>query len=147
MSAPTGSDLTTPDVLQVWLLSDGMPGHFNQARAIAAALAVDRAIEITWVELRLRVGLARRLLRLVLNSRHRPMARHRLSWFYRGVLPDGCPDILISAGGRTSFANAWLARWFGVPNVYAGSLRGLAPRHFSAVLTLEAMPAPTTISC
>lgn len=128
------------EVLQVWLLSDGLPGHYNQARAIARALAVERAIEITWIDVRLRVGLARRLLRFILNRTRRPLAQRGLKWFYRISLPATRPQVLISAGGRTSFANAWLARWFNAPNVYAGSLRGLSPRHFAAVLTLEPVP-------
>jgi mitochondrial fission protein ELM1 len=127
------------DPLRVWLLSDGLPGHYHQAVAIANALAAERPVEVVWVDLRLRVGLARRLLRFILNRTGRPLSPRRLTWFYRGVLPAGRPDLVISAGGRTSFANAWVGRWFRAPNFFAGSLRGLSARHFTAVLTLEAV--------
>lgn len=137
---PADDGAGSSDSLRVWLLSDGMPGHYNQARAIAAALARVRALELVWIDLRLRLGLARRLMRSLLNRTRRPLSPTLLMRFYRGALPAGRPDVLVSAGGRTSFANAWLAREFGVPNFYAGSLRGLSPRHFTAVMTLEPIP-------
>lgn len=128
------------DALRIWLLSDGLPGHYNQARAIVAALAAERPVDVQWIDLKLRLGLARRLLRVLLNRTRRPLSIAALNGFYRVALPDGRPDLIVSAGGRTSFANAWLARAFGVPNFFAGSLRGLASRHFAAVLTLEPLP-------
>ena len=56
--------------------------------------------------------------------------------------------VISSVLGRTgmfrqadyTFANAWLARAFHVPNIFIGSLRGLPPELFSAVLTLEPVP-------
>jgi mitochondrial fission protein ELM1 len=41
---------------------------------------------------------------------------------------------VVSSGGRTLLANIALARLYGAPNVFAGTLRGLPPEAFSAVV-------------
>jgi mitochondrial fission protein ELM1 len=46
-------------------------------------------------------------------------------------------DLLISAGGNTSFLNAELGAREGIKNLFMGSLRNLSADLFSAVLTLE----------
>jgi uncharacterized protein len=127
--------------LRVWALSDGRPGHYNQARGIVAALQRVRPVSVHWIDVRLRVGLARALLRRRLNRAPRPTGLTMLRAACRlGALPAGGCDLIVSAGGRTSFANAWLAGVLGVPNVFAGSLRGLHAGLFKAVLTLEPLP-------
>ncbi len=86
----------------------------------------------------LRIGLGRNILRLLLNRVHRPLPMGLLKLFYAiDGLPQQDCDLIVSAGGKTSFANAWLARLQKVPNVFTGSLRRLSPGHFSVVLTLE----------
>lgn len=123
--------------LRVWLLSDGRPGHYKQSRGIVRALSRLRPVQTEWIDLKLRVGLFRVLLRAWFNHRGASPPLAMLNVFYRATLPAQPPRLIVSAGGRTSFANVWLARHFGVPNVFAGSLRGLRPDLFGAVLTLE----------
>jgi mitochondrial fission protein ELM1 len=124
--------------LQVWVLSDGQPGHFNQSRGIVLALRMVRPVKVSWIDVRLRFGLARKLLRWYLNRASGQWARKALQLFYRmDALPQQPCELIVSAGGNTSFANVWLAQLMGVPNVFAGSLRGLDPALFRAVLTLE----------
>jgi len=97
------------------------------------------------VTVRLRIGLGRNILRLILNHVHTPLPVGFLKLFYEidGLPDQGC-DLIVSTGGKTSFANAWLARLKNVPNVFTGSLRRLSPGRFSAVLTLESTDnAPT----
>jgi mitochondrial fission protein ELM1 len=123
--------------LRIALLSDGQPGHYNQSRGIVAALQHIRPVEVSGVTLKLRMGLMRNLLRRWLN-RHRPCTLWPLRLCYGGdALPLKVPDVIVSSGGKTSFASAWLAAVLGVPNVYAGSLRGLSADRFTVVLTLE----------
>ncbi len=124
--------------LRVWILSDGRAGHYNQARGIVRALARFRAVEVDWVEMHLRAGLLRSLLRGLVNRRGGLRSIALLHLFYRFHLPATRPDLIVSAGGKTSFANTWLAQVLGVPNFYAGSLRRIHPECFTAVLTLEA---------
>ena len=87
---------------------------------------------------RLRIGLGRNILRMILNHVRMPLPIGLLKLFYEiDGLPDQDCDLILSTGGKTSFANAWLARLKNVPNVFTGSLRRLSPGSFSAVLTLE----------
>ena len=123
--------------LQVCVLSDGRPGHYNQSRGVLEALRRVRELDAEWVGVDLRVGLVRELLRWRLNRDPPPATVGLLRRLCRlGDLPASC-DLIVSAGGRSSFANAWLAAAWRVPNLYVGSLRGLSPRRFSLVLTLE----------
>jgi mitochondrial fission protein ELM1 len=126
--------------LRICVLSDGHPGHYNQSRGIVRALRSIRPVEECWIDAQLRFGLARNLLRGYLNRGRSPASLWPLRVFYRlrGWPGAGC-DLIVSAGGRTAFANAWLAAVLRVPNLYAGSLRGLSAQRFSVVLTLEAV--------
>lgn len=131
--------------LRVWVLSDNQPGHYNQSRGIVAALTRRQPVEVHWLTVSLRVGLARNPMRWMLNHLSRPPSTRWLSCFY--TLPDllqtPC-DLVVSAGGKTSFANAWLAQRLGVRNVFAGSLRRLSPELFTVVLTLEPLTPPAS---
>ncbi len=124
--------------LHVLVLSDGQPGHYNLSRGIVAALRRTRPVKESWVGVRLRIGLARNILRAYLNQVPQPASLRPLNLFCKiDRLPAETYDLIVSAGGKTSFANAWLAQWLGVPNVYMGSLRRLSSQLFSVVLTLE----------
>lgn len=123
---------------RVWLLSDGQPGHDSRSQGIVRALCEIMPLEVQTIRLDMRMGLARNALRFLLNRANKPRSLKTLGLFYRmDSLPDGGCDLLISAGGKTSFANAWIAAAMGTPNIYAGTLRRLQARHFSVVMTLE----------
>lgn len=120
--------------MNVWLLSDGLPGHVNQARAIAVLLG----LEFTEVPARLRHKLWRPVLKFALLM---PLSNRLVDWLlsitYQLVQLSEQPTLVISAGGNTSFANALLARRHRSRNFFIGSLRGLSPAAFTAVFTLE----------
>ena len=126
---------------RVWLLSDGQPGHNSRSQGIVRALSELMPLDVQTIHLEMRMGLARNVLRYLLNHFGKPRSLKMLRLFYRmDSLPaDGC-DLLVSAGGKTSFANAWIAAVIGTPNIFAGTLRRLHPRHFSVVMTLEPVP-------
>ncbi len=130
--------------LRIWVLSDGQPGHYNLSRGVIAALQRVRSVEEYWLPIRLRFGLARNLLRFGLNHMAKTPNPTSLRLFYS--MPDlpkqGC-DLIISAGGKTSFANAWLSRSLGVPNLFAGSLRRLSADLFNVIVTLEPVNPPS----
>ena len=126
--------------LRIWVLSDGRPGHFNQAKGIVRAVALHRLVMSEWVPLKLRAGFFRNIMRQLLNRTRGPLSLEILSWFYAIKLPVDQPDIIVSSGGRTSFATAWLGRTYKVPTIFSGSLRGLSAKHFSAVISLLPQP-------
>lgn len=133
----------TPNPREVWVLSDGRPGHFQQSKGLVMALQRRAALNVQWVELSLRGSWSRRLLRLLLNLTHQPLSLAVLGLFYRlPPLPSKSPQLIISAGGDTAMVNIALARLYGARNAFMGSARGLQGRHFSALLTIEPQRDP-----
>lgn len=130
--------MVSEEPIRVWVLSDAQPGHYNLSRGVVNALRRIQPVQESWVTVRLRIGIGRNILRLILNHVRKPLPITLLKLFYQiSELPaQGC-DLIVSAGGKTSFANAWLARLKNVPNVFTGSLRRLSSGHFTVVLTLE----------
>ncbi len=125
--------------LQILLLSDGRPGHYHLAEGVVAAIARRRAVNVTrrevrrpgWLPGRLLPGLVR------LGPRGRSLVRRLVG--LAECLP--ATDLVISAGGETMAANAVLAGELGVPNIFCGSLRRLAPEAFSLVVSSYARHA------
>lgn len=143
--------------LHIWLLSDGRPGHYNQSRGVVTALELLQPVNVEWLDISMRFGFFRSSLKFLLNHSRQPFSAFFLKACYRlPKFPDKQPDLIISAGGKTSFLNAALARHYGCKNIFVGSLRGLSDLNFSAVLTIEPIPgaqrnivvelAPTTIT-
>ncbi|HEB98311.1 MAG TPA: hypothetical protein ENJ05_02265, partial [Thiotrichales bacterium] len=130
-----------PAAKRVWLLGDGQPGHESRSRGLLAQLEALCPLTVTWLRCELRLGFSRALLRAWLNAGAAPHSTRPLHFWYRmDALPPGTPDLILSAGGKTSFANAWLGAVSGAPNVFAGTLRRLHPALFHTVLTLEPVP-------
>ena len=123
--------------LGVLIVSDGIPGHVSQSRGLVRWLDTrfETRAEERVVSLRAR-ALARLALPIALQAGGRGLGVYRL--FY-GSPPElgGGMDVVVSAGGNTSFANVLLARHMCVPNVFLGSKRRLPGRCFAAHLTLE----------
>lgn len=128
----------------VWVISDGIPGHFNQSKGVLLALEQLYELRVEWVELQLKSGIYRRILSGLLNWM-KP-AVMLLPLFYRGQLPHNTPDLVIGAGGKTMFAVAWLGQAYAAKTIFAGSLRQLKPALFDAVLILEPSNQPPFIS-
>lgn len=118
--------------MRVLILSDGRPGHYRQSEAIAAAIARKRKIETSRVEIRLGKAIPRALaprLARFLPPRAYLVIAHGLS---ENDFP-AC-DLVVSAGAVTFGANIALSKLRKIPNVIAGSLRGLDPRDVSLTL-------------
>lgn len=131
----------TSKPLQVWLLSDGAPGHLSQSRGLADAIDRFCPLEVTLVKLKVRQRLLKSLGRKLL-----PMGGRLVPWLRRQVyamqLPSGQPDLLLSSGGNTLLASALLAREYGVPNLYSGTLKGYPPGCYSRIYTVTPLGLP-----
>lgn len=129
----------------VWVISDDIPGHFNQSKGILLALEQLYELKVEWISVKLKSGAFRSILSLLLN--HFSPAISLFPLFYKGQLPAGQnPDIVVGAGGRTSFAVAWLGQYFKAKNIFSGSLRHLKASLFTAVLILEQSKQPEVIT-
>ncbi|RLS58590.1 MAG: hypothetical protein DWH91_02085 [Planctomycetota bacterium] len=138
----------SPDApLRVLILSDGRPGHFNQSKGVLRALQFHHRIETEWCELHLRSAALRPILTGLLNYSPKVPDPARLGFFYQvDQLPHPTPDLIVSAGGNTLHANAWLARAFSCRNLFIGDPRKLGPHCFWRVLTYrERQPSPPFI--
>ena len=122
--------------LHVWILSDGRAGHANQSRAIAMALGRRFRVETSLIPCKLRAGLWQRPLEMLLRLAKGRLPLRWMPCFLRiGPLPVTQPDLIVSAGGHTCHANAWLAASLGKPNLFCGEIRRLPEGLFAGVLT------------
>lgn len=142
----TPMDIEAPKAHKlVWVISDDIPGHFNQSKGILLALEQLYTLQVEWVSVKLKSGAYRSILSALLNRFKLPLALFPV--FYKAMLPSGqTPDLVVGAGGRTSFAVAWLGRYFQARNIFSGSLRHLKASLFSAVLILEKSEQPEIIT-
>lgn len=138
------SQANTKTIKTVWVISDGIAGHFNQSKGVLIALEHMYELQVEWIDLHLKSGLYRRLLGALLN--HTKLSLRCFNYFYDGRLPSSQPDIVIGAGGKSSFAVAWLGQVFTAKTIFVGSLRHLKPNLFNAVLVLEALQHQPFIS-
>ena len=124
--------------MNIWILSDGRPGHFNQSKGVIVALRQHFDVREHWLDAKTRSSFLRFVGRFVLNNSRSKLSLSLLHLFCRiGNFPKDPPDLIVSAGGNTFLANAWLARHFGCKNIVCGSLRGFRKSQFSQVITYE----------
>lgn len=127
------ADLRFAMSFRLLLLKDWRPGHFHKTDGVAKALARHLALEIDQIAVRAPVLVPGRVQRMLCNLRLPPASVLRLVWNIRAARHPH-PDLIVSAGADTLVPNLLLARHFGCRNVFIGSLRGLPPQGFSAVL-------------
>lgn len=125
----------------IWVLSDGKPGHYNQSLAVAEALQALTPATVHTISLR--VGkIGKYLLRGLLNRKwgrwilKRFFSFNAAILFYDVDLPEGIPDIIVSSGKDTSMLNALLGIWYGAKTLYIGHPKKLDNRLFTHVLTV-----------
>lgn len=122
--------------LKILLLSDGIQGHFHQSRGLVSWIQRRRDVEVLEVDCKIK----RRNLTQLLSPWVMKLGPSGAAWVtgqYIGSPAAVDADLIISAGGRTSFLNAALAIQHKKANIFIGSLRRLDPRYFMARLALE----------
>jgi mitochondrial fission protein ELM1 len=94
--------------------------------------------EVQWLNVRLRFGGYRTLMRLVLNRASRVPDPRWLTLFYDipGGLPSA-PDVIVASGGKMSYMSAWLAAHYGCPCVFIGQVRGIEKRYFARIVATD----------
>lgn len=129
--------------MKVLILSDGKAGHVSQAKAVVAALEKIRPATAEIQECRLRAGFLQRPLRFLLNLTGGRLPHWLYCWMHGGgPWPKERPDLIVSAGGSTCAANAWLGAGLRSPNIFCGSIRSLRPRLFAGIVTAFDPPEP-----
>ncbi len=122
--------------MRILLLTDGKAGHASQSRAVTMALGHTFPVEVETVRCKLRAGLLQKPLRMLLNLTGGKLPSGVFGWFHQAeTLPETKPDLVVSSGGNTVYANAWLGKQYGCANLFCGEVRGLRADLFAGIIS------------
>ena len=135
--------MATTDKLNILLLHDGKPGHYNQSDGIVAALARRRAVSVERLEVDDSGLLPARAMRGLASASSYPLALTERLAGTSHLSGSVVPDVVVSAGGKTLIANILLAKRYDAANIFSGSVRGVQTSSFSAILHVDPKLADT----
>ena len=124
---------------KVLIISDQIPGHFNQSIGICALLNENIGVKYTIIEMHWRINSLRFLFRIISRMLCKNLTNFNAKLivsFFKKIDVSGY-DLLIASGGNTFFINAALSRLHGIPNIQLGSPRGIKSELFNAHLTAQ----------
>ena len=124
---------------KVLIISDQIPGHFNQSIGICALLNENIGVKYTIIEMHWRINAFRFLFRIISRMLCKNLTNFNsklIVSFFKEIDVSGY-DLLIASGGNTFFINAALSKLHGIPNIQLGSPRGIKSELFNAHLTAE----------
>lgn len=124
------------EVLTVWMLTDGLPGHANQSKGIIRALKRHLGINVYEVNVNLHHKAFRAPLRALMHALP-AVRRHLFSAFYTSSeLPVVTPDLIVSSGGDTLGAAISLKHAFHCPIVFSGTPKGYGTDLLDLIITV-----------
>ena len=128
----------------IWILSDGLAGHYNQSIGISNAIQSQTPHDAVIINIRLRYKFLRSVMRLIANHLPYLLGYRSLSFFYQhDPLPQTPPSLIISAGGNTLFANIALSKATRTTNTFSGTLKSYTPNNVTTVFTVTPLKAKT----
>ena len=124
---------------KILIISDGIPGHFNQSKGVALMICETSECAITTHEISWRFYLLRSACTIIakplLRFSNKSIARGIL-WMYSPINIQGY-DLVIAAGGNTMPVSAAIKLAYSIPVIQLGSPRGLHSSMFNALVTVE----------
>ena len=124
---------------KILIISDGIPGHFNQSKGVASLLTNKHSAETRIIDLQFRSrflrGLTTVFSRLLMRFPSSSTAKI-ISFLYKKIDTAGL-DLIIAAGGKTAPYTAALRILKKIPVIQLGSPRGLHSTLFDALVTVE----------
>lgn len=125
--------------MKTLILSDGIPGHFNQSRGVASLLQEDIDLNEKVVQLEPKIRSLRSPIKLMArylcNNLTKFKAKIIIS-FFRSI-DSSDVKLIIAAGGNTAAFSAALSLLTDIPNIQLGSPRGIHSKNFNTHLTIE----------
>lgn len=121
------------------IISDSIPGHFNQSIGICTLLNEEFEVEFSIVEMRWKIRALRSLFKIFGKKLCKNLSKTKsklILTFFNEIDVKGF-DFLVAAGGNTFPINAALSKLHGIPNIQLGSPRGISSELFNAHLTSE----------
>ena len=124
---------------KILIISDGIPGHYNQSNGVALMISetcdcVIKTHELSWHFYTLRSACTF-IAKLLLRFNNKNIARGIL-WMYTPINTQGY-DLVIAAGGNTMPVSAAIKLAYSLPVIQLGSPRGLHSSMFNALVTIE----------
>ena len=126
---------------QIWIVSEGSPGHVSQSVGLAEALGATEPVHLERLECRPRLGgFARRLVQRWMGNKGKPLPGWLLSraGLDAATLPPGKPDLIVSSGGKSVFVARTLAVRYGAPYVFLGERKPYPSAWFHTAFTPSA---------
>ena len=127
-------------MLNILLLTDKKAGHETTSKGFLEILQKHYILDINTIAVKLTLSPLRPFLKYIINNfPNMPhwLIESFLQIFYKIKVDQLLrPDMVVSAGGNTSFANALLAKYFNCENIYISSLRGLNPNNFTLIYSI-----------
>ncbi|MBV1874587.1 MAG: mitochondrial fission ELM1 family protein [Gammaproteobacteria bacterium] len=120
----------------IWILSDGLPGHFNQSYGISEALASQQPINLSTANIHLRHKFLRPLMRSIVKKGSNKTIQLFLPLFYKISIPDNKPALIISAGGNSLYANIALSKLKQSINCFSGTLKNYPNDLINVIFTV-----------
>jgi len=124
---------------KILIISDGIPGHFNQSNGVALMISETCDCAITTHELSWRLYTFRSacnvFAKFLLRFNNKNIARGIL-WMFTPINIQG-HDLVIAAGGNTMPVSAAIKLVHSLPVIQLGSPRGLHSSMFNALVTVE----------
>ena len=125
--------------MRTLILSDGIPGHFNQSRGVASLLKEDIDLNEEVIKLEPKIKSLRSPIKLIArylcNNLTQFKAKIIINLFKSIDSSDA--KLIIAAGGNTAAYSAALSLLTNIPNIQLGSPRGIHSKKFNAHLTIE----------
>ena len=124
---------------KILIISDGIPGHFNQSNGVASMIKETCDCAIMTHELSLQLyplsSACNIFAKLLLRFHNKKIARG-IIWMYSPINIQG-HDLVIAAGGNTMPVSAAIKLAYSLPVIQLGSPRGLHSSKFNALVTIE----------
>jgi len=127
--------------LNILILSDAKPGHFNQSEGVVSALKKICNVEVEYLSIKKNTILPTKFLRWFITT---PVCRALSTTALFGItniqfrkLVDAQYNLIVSTGGETLVQNILLSRLLNISNIYSGSVRGISSDNFSAILHID----------
>ena len=125
--------------MRTLILSDGIPGHFNQSRGVALLLGEDILLNEEVKNLEPKIRLLRSPIKLLARYLCKDLTKFKAQIILNlfKSIDSSNIKLIIAAGGNTAAYSAALSLLTAIPNIQLGSPRGIHSNNFDVHLTIE----------
>ena len=125
--------------MKALILSDGIPGHFNQSRGVSLLLGENIVLNEEVKNLEPKIRLLRSPIKLLARYLCKDLTKFKAKIILNlfKSIDSSNIKLIIAAGGNTAAYSAALSLLTAIPNIQLGSPRGIHSNNFDVHLTIE----------